>query len=93
MAACSFKTHFGIDCPGCGMQRAAISLMKGDIVDSFQYNPALIPALAVFMFTLVQLLCKFRSGGRILVWGYALTVGILFTNYILKICGVIPGHP
>jgi hypothetical protein len=93
MAACSFRSHFGIDCPGCGMQRAAISLLKGDIVESFHYNPGLLPVLFMFVFTVLQVIFHFKNGGKVLVWGYVLTVAVLFTNYILKLSGVIPGHP
>ena len=35
---CLFKAAFGIDCPGCGMTRAYISLLHLDIPKAFGYN-------------------------------------------------------
>ena len=36
---CFFKSHFGMECPGCGMQRSLISLLKGNIVDAITFQP------------------------------------------------------
>jgi hypothetical protein len=93
LATCGFKSHFGFDCPGCGMQRAAISLMRGEVVESLQYNPGLIPFLFVIVFTALHLIFKFEKGGSVLVWGYCITLGILLVNYTLKMTGIISGHP
>lgn len=35
---CIFKILFHIDCPGCGLTRAFISLLKGDISGAIHYN-------------------------------------------------------
>ena len=35
---CPFKILFHIDCPGCGLTRATISLLKGNIMESLHYN-------------------------------------------------------
>lgn len=35
---CPFKAFFHIDCPGCGLTRATISLLKGNIKESLHYN-------------------------------------------------------
>lgn len=37
-AVCPFKVFLHIDCPGCGLTRATISLLKGDIAKSLEYN-------------------------------------------------------
>jgi hypothetical protein len=36
---CPFKAITGIDCPGCGMTRAIISLIEGNPGNAFLYNP------------------------------------------------------
>ncbi|HMS40052.1 MAG TPA: DUF2752 domain-containing protein [Pyrinomonadaceae bacterium] len=44
---CLWKYFFGVDCPGCGLTTALISLMKLDVVSAFNSNPLifiLIPA-------------------------------------------------
>ena len=35
---CIFQILFHIDCPGCGLTRATISLFKGNIKESLHYN-------------------------------------------------------
>jgi len=40
---CFFKIITGIPCPGCGMGRATLALMHGNIPLSFSYNILCIP--------------------------------------------------
>lgn len=49
MPKCFSKTIFGISCPGCGTQRAIHSVLKGDIVAAFFYNPLLILSVPYFL--------------------------------------------
>lgn len=37
--SCVFRELFGIQCPGCGMTRAYISLLKFDVLSAFRYHP------------------------------------------------------
>lgn len=53
---CSFRRWTGIDCPGCGMTRAFISVAHGDVVSAWNYNPA-----SLYFFGLVGLQIPFRS--------------------------------
>lgn len=47
---CLFKLITGIPCAGCGMGRATLSLLKGNISLSFSYNVLCIPfTLAVIV--------------------------------------------
>lgn len=45
---CLFKNATGLACPSCGLTRAVLSLMTGDIQESLMINPlgmAAVPAL------------------------------------------------
>lgn len=42
---CPFKTLTGLDCPGCGSQRALHSLLHGNFKQAFHYNPLFIFAI------------------------------------------------
>lgn len=42
LSECSFKTHFGMYCPGCGGTRALIALLQGDVIQSLKYNPIIL---------------------------------------------------
>lgn len=37
---CPTRYLFGICCPGCGMTRAAFSILKLDFAAAFEYNPS-----------------------------------------------------
>ncbi len=41
---CPFKMMTGLDCPGCGSQRALYHMLHFDIATAFHYNPLLVVA-------------------------------------------------
>ena len=50
---CPVKWTFGVDCPGCGSQRAVHALLNGDIAAAWGFNALLvasIPLLALLTF-------------------------------------------
>lgn len=48
MIPCLSKTLFGIECLGCGFQRAVVLLLQGELKASFLLYPALFPLLLFF---------------------------------------------
>ncbi|MBS1634873.1 MAG: DUF2752 domain-containing protein [Bacteroidetes bacterium] len=82
--SCGFKSSFGIECPGCGTQRAFIALLKGDIMGSLHYHPGLIPFLVTLAILLIQLKIKHPQGGKWIMWSFITTVAITLVNYIIK---------
>jgi hypothetical protein len=44
---CPFAQIFGIPCPGCGMTRAALLFLNGDIAASFRMHPLALPSVLV----------------------------------------------
>ena len=85
LLACPFKQTFGIDCPGCGLQRSVLALLRGDIGASFQFYPPTLPIIFLIAFTLAHLKFDFRNGAfliKILYIGIALAI---VGNYIYKI--------
>ncbi|MBK8366264.1 MAG: DUF2752 domain-containing protein [Bacteroidetes bacterium] len=59
---CFLKSHFGLECPGCGMQRSLIALLKGDILESLHYHVALIPFIITISLLIAQLIIKHEKG-------------------------------
>ena len=47
---CLFKRFFGIPCPGCGMTRAYLALLRLDIRGAFEMHPMFwsVPILLLF---------------------------------------------
>src|SRR3954470_21884809 len=83
--ACFFKSITGIDCPGCGMTRAFIALLKGDLSGSLHYHPGLIPFLLTLIVLLLQLKIKHPRGGFLIMWLFIATSGITLINFLLKL--------
>ncbi len=82
---CAWKAHLGFDCPGCGIQSAAIELLKGNVWESIRLYPALLPMLFMLSFLGVHLLFKVPRGALILKFLFIFTVVILLTGYFIKL--------
>lgn len=49
--ACVFYEVTGLYCPGCGITRAILSLVEGDIYQAFRYNPIIFVDIPVIIIT------------------------------------------
>lgn len=54
MWVCTFKRLTGVPCPGCGITRALVCLLKFDFVGAWNYNPMIYVHL-LFVLLLVTL--------------------------------------
>jgi hypothetical protein len=84
---CFYKKYIGIDCPGCGMQRAAVELLKGNFTESFHLFPALLPIMIMVGFLGVHLVFKFEKGGIWLKYMFIAVAAIITINYVVKLSG------
>jgi hypothetical protein len=56
---CWFKAWTGLPCPGCGMTRSGSSLLHGDLLHAWNYNPfGLLIAPIIFGMGLLAILPK-----------------------------------
>ena len=85
LLSCPYKTITGIDCPGCGMQRAFIELLKGNCVESFHLYPALIPVLLTLCITFLHLFFKFKNGAFIIKYSFVISITVIVISYIIKL--------
>lgn len=83
--SCFYKSHLGIDCPGCGMQRAFILLLKGDLSASFITYPPLPFLLILFAFLFLQLIFKFKKGGTYVMFAFIAAALAVLVNFALKL--------
>lgn len=51
---CPFKLITGLNCPGCGFQRAVHSLLHGNVIQAFHYNWFLVYAGPYALLFLVE---------------------------------------
>lgn len=69
---------------GCGMQRAIILLLKGDIIGSIKMYPALITLIIMFIYLLFHLKFNYIKGHLVLKYLFILNVIIILGNYLIK---------
>ncbi len=85
MLPCLSKQLFGIDCPGCGLQRSVALLLQGEFAASFLMYPGLLPMAALFGFLALNRLVPFRKANTIISILAGLTVFVILTNFLIKI--------
>jgi len=85
MLPCFYKKYLGIDCPGCGMQRALIELLKGNFINSLKAYPALLPTIFLIVYLILHLILKFEKGAFVLKISFIFTVSIIIIHYIIKL--------
>lgn len=86
MLSCPYKFITGIDCPGCGIQRSFVLLLKGDLISSFSLYPALLPVIFTLILTGAHLLFRFRKGPESIKFSFLTATGIIVVSYVFKIC-------
>lgn len=57
---CPSKLIFGLPCPGCGMTRAAVSLLRLDFKSAFYYHPLVFIMPPVFLYIIHIRVIKHR---------------------------------
>jgi hypothetical protein len=82
---CFIKSHFGVSCPGCGLQRAFLLLLDGKITESFLRYPALLPLLFTFLLLVLHLVFKFEHGARWLVISFSITAFLIAINFSIRV--------
>lgn len=82
---CFYKQLTGIDCPGCGMQRSFIELLKGDFFASLSVYPALPFVFFTLIFTAVHLWFKFKNGAAVIKYSFIVTTSVVMVSYIIRL--------
>jgi hypothetical protein len=83
---CLFKSIFGFDCPGCGIQRAFILLLKGQFIESIHMYPALIPTIVMLIyFVITKYFIKNKHKIDYVLISLLIIISLIITiNYIYK---------
>jgi hypothetical protein len=99
VAVCPMAGVLGIPCPSCGMTRATVALVVGDIRRSWAIHPGLLPALVYlgaaalawrFWRRNTAVVRGVTIGGIILLCCLALVWG---ARYLGHFGGPVPVHP
>jgi hypothetical protein len=81
---CPSKYFFGIDCPGCGMQRSFLELIRGNFAESFFLYPALLPILVTFVLLGIHLKYKLNRGPQFILSSFVFSVSIIVVSFVIK---------
>ena len=84
MIPCLNKKLFGIECPGCGAQRAFVLVFKGDFAGAFEMYPAIYTLLLLGIFLIFNMFYRFKNDTRIKTGLIALNILIIVISYIIK---------
>lgn len=83
---CPFKYITGLDCPGCGFQRAILALMQGNFNESFHLYPPAIPLLLLFIYGIADRFLKLDTEKGLLKKSLFVLVGwIVLISYGVKV--------
>lgn len=79
---CIFKKVTGLNCPGCGITRASLSLLDGNIYQAFRWNMLIFIIIPLyFIYTILQKIEKLSKWGKTLEFSM-LALAIIF--FILR---------
>jgi len=84
MLPCLTKKIIGIDCPGCGLQRAVLLLLKGEFGAAFTKYPPIYALLSLVIFFTVSRFIRINHANKIMLTLLLITTTIMIANYILK---------
>jgi ACR3 family arsenite efflux pump ArsB len=85
MLPCLNKELFGVDCLGCGAQRAFVMVLKGEFTSAFKLFPAIYPIIILLLFLIVNLFFKFKGDWYVKTGLIILSAIIIIVAYFYKI--------
>ena len=81
-AVCPIRIFLHINCPGCGLTRACLALLRGDFVKSWQYNrTAILWIIAISLFVIDRYIKPLKVKPFPAIFTFVAIV--TFINYIL----------
>lgn len=84
MLPCMSKKLFGVECLGCGTQRALILLLKGEFVEAFKMYPPIYTLVILFLFLFLHIVDKSRNYTRIVISLAIINLIIMILSYAYK---------
>ena len=80
---CMLLSFIGFPCPGCGLTRASLSFLRGDIAAAFGYHPVFfMPQLICLLGLGYATLKKYR---RWLLWAIILCIATFISVWLVRV--------
>lgn len=84
MLPCPTKKFLGIECFGCGTQRAIVLVFQGKFDEAFTMFPAVYSLLLFFVFVGLTFLDKKRNYSKFLIYLGIINAVIMVFSYFYK---------
>lgn len=85
MLPCLNKKYLGFECMGCGIQRSAALLLKGEFIEAFYMYPGIYPLIALLGFLLINQFTTIKYANKTIIFLAILTVSTIIISYLIKI--------
>lgn len=89
MLPCMNKQFFGIECPGCGTQRAIAFLLEGEFYEALKIYPAIYTLLLFFIVIGLHFLDKSRNYTKLISTLAILNGVIIIFAYLTKMYNLL----
>ena len=91
-STCLLRLGLGVPCPLCGMTRATLALVHGDVVAASRWHPGVVPLGALAMVTVVVALAAEERTWRAFVRRASLATGVgLVVIWLARALGAFGG--
>lgn len=84
MLPCPSKKFLGIECFGCGTQRAIVMVFEGRFSEAFHMFPAVYTLLLFFGIVIINFVDKKRNYGNFLVFLAIINSAIMVISYFYR---------
>ena len=84
MIQCTNKKLFGIECLGCGIQRATVLLFRGEWLAAFKMYPAIYTIILLVALVIFNYFVKFKYDQKIKIGLLILNAVIIVVSYFIK---------
>lgn len=87
---CPFRYFLGIPCPGCGMTRALLALLRLDIEGAFYYHPLFPAAILAAVYLALDYLEIFRLPHKVKTRILAAVCALFLITYVIRLAAGSP---
>lgn len=84
MLPCLNKKFFGVDCLGCGIQRALSLVFHGEFIAAFKMYPAIYTLLLLAIAVSINFFYKVKYAQKIISILAIINIIIIVSSYIIK---------
>ena len=82
---CPFKFLTGCDCPACGTQRSFLSLLRGDLIASWNENPIAIGTCVIMVAYLLGRWQVIKQGIEYARWMGWILAAVVMLKWLFKL--------